>query len=70
MSNFLWSDNALCVKNQMLILFVATLGIFVSRKSYSGASLIQFHLKGNNESKSVSKRVVQCRFPPIIPRNM
>ena len=28
---------------------------FVSEKSYPGPNLIQFHLKGNNKSKSVSK---------------
>ena len=42
---------------------------FESRKSYPGPSLIQFSLKGNNKSKSVSNRVVQCRSLPIIPRN-
>ena len=51
----------LCVKSQMLMLLVATFGIFC---------LIQFHLKGNNESKSVSKMVVQCRFQSIISRNL
>ena len=34
-----------------------------------GVSLIHFHLKGNNESKSVSKMIVQCRFQSIIPIN-
>ena len=29
-------------------------------KSYPGPSIIQFRLKGNNKSKSVSKRVAQC----------
>ena len=35
---------------------------FLPSNSYSDASLIQFHLKGNNGSKSVSKRVVECHF--------
>ena len=54
----------------MLMLLIAKLGIFLSNKSYSGASLIQFHFKGNNGSKSGFKGVFQCRFQPIIPRNM
>ena len=29
--------------------------------SYPGPNLIQFRLKGNNKSKSISKMVVQCR---------
>ena len=35
---------------------------FLPSNSYSDASLIQFHLKGNNASKSVSKRVVESHF--------
>ena len=31
-SNFPWSDSALCVKNQMLMLLVATLDIFCIQK--------------------------------------
>ena len=42
---------------------------FVSRKSYPGPSLIQFRLKGDDESKSVSKRVDQCRSLSVVPRN-
>ena len=42
---------------------------FVSEKSYPGPNLIQFHLKGNNKSKLVSERVVQCLSLPVIQRN-
>ena len=56
------------VKNQMLMLLSSTVNkyqvasstFFVSRKSYLGPNLIQFRLKGNNKSISVSKMVVQC----------
>ena len=53
-----------CVKNQMLMLFVAKLGIFVSSKSCASLSLIKFHLKGNNKPKSLSKRVqvISCQI--------
>ena len=44
--------------------------IFISSKSNPGQSLIQFCLKGNNKSKSVSKKVVQCRSWPVIPTNL
>ena len=58
------------VENQMLILLSSKSKIFfVSRKSYPGPSLIQFRFKGNNKSKSVSKRVAQCRYLPVISRN-
>ena len=50
------------VKNQMLMLLSSKSYVFFAfRKSYPDTSLIQFHLKGNNKSKSVSERVVQCR---------
>ena len=42
---------------------------FVSRKSYPSPSLIKFRLKGTNKYRSVSKRVVQCPFSPVVPRN-
>ena len=46
------------MKNQMLMLFVAKLGIIGIQESY--LSLIWFHLRGNNnKSKSLCKRVVQ-----------
>ena len=49
------------VKNQMLKLLSSNSQVFfVSRKSYSDPSLIQLCLKGNDKSKLVSKRVVQC----------
>ena len=69
-SNFLWSDNERCMKNEMLMQLVAAMGVFVCSKSYSGPSLIKFHSKGKNKSKLVSKSVFRCRFQPIISRNM
>ena len=42
----------------------------IPRKNYPGPSLIQFRLKGNDISKSVSKMVVRCRSSPIITINM
>ena len=53
--------------NQMLISNTVKV-FFSSTESYPG--LMQFRLKGNNKSKSVSKIVFQCRFKPVIPRNM
>ena len=44
--DFPWSNNVLCVINQMLMLLVAKLGIFCIQRDYSCASLVQFHLKG------------------------
>ena len=38
---------------------VSSNGIFVSNKNYAGPSGIQFCLKGNSQSKSVSEWVVQ-----------
>ena len=64
-------DQILCgVESQKLISLRSKRKVFfVSRKSYPGPSLIQFRLKGNNKSKSVSKRVAQCHSLPFIPRN-
>ena len=52
----------LCVvKNQILTLLSSKSWLFfVFRKSYPDPSLIEFHSKGNDKSKSVSKRLVQC----------
>ena len=41
-------------QNQMLMLFAAKLGIFLSNKIYPGPRLIQFRLKGSNKSKFLS----------------
>ena len=51
------------VKKQMLILLSSTVKYFSypERVINPVPSLIQFRLKGNNTSISVSKMVVQCR---------
>ena len=36
MSNFLWVDNALCIKNQMLMFLIVTLAIFCIQKELLG----------------------------------
>ena len=56
-------DQILCgLKNQMLMLLSSTIKYFsYPERVYPGPSLIEFCLKGNNKSKSVSKMVVQSR---------
>ena len=59
------------VKIQMLMLLSNKNKCFsYPEKSYPGPSLKVFCLKGNNKSKSVSKRAVQGRSWPVIPINM
>ena len=66
-SSLIYQGQILCgVKNQKLMLSSSKVKHFHISKSYPGSSLIQFCLKGNNKSKSVSKKVVQCRSQPVI----
>ena len=46
-----WKTKPQCCQYQSQV-------FFVSNKSFPGSSLIQFRVKGNNKSKSASKRVV------------
>ena len=43
---------------------------FRNQKVLSRSESDPVTFKGNNKSKSVSKRVAQCRLQPVIPRNM
>ena len=54
------SDVVWCEKLNANVVKQHSSEFFIIRKSYPGPSLIQFYLKGNNKSKSESKRVVQC----------
>ena len=38
---------------------ITILGVFCVELEFAGPSLIPFHFKGNNKSKSVSKKVAQ-----------
>ena len=68
-SSLIYLGHTMCCVLKTKCYVVMSNVYFVSRKSYSGVNPIQFHLKGNNKSKSVSKIVVQCLFQPIIPWN-
>ena len=68
--DFPGSDYVWCGQNQVLMLFVAKLGIFISNKIYPGSVLIQFRnykvVSSSNKSRLLSKRVVQiisCKLP-------
>ena len=54
----------------MLMLLVARLGIFCIQKELFRCQSHPVPFKSNNESKSVSKMIVQCRFQSIISRNL
>ena len=58
------------VKNQMLMLLSSKIKYFRNQKVLSRSESDPVTFKGNNKSKSVSKRVAQCRLQPVIPRNM